>query len=312
MSLAKRILGRGSNGGAVEDGEEPGTDAEQHTKEALPQTLAGAITQVFDNPPHPAYDMTREINFSFDETATITHSEGDNFVEVQIETPTTTIEFEARIDGYTALFGEVDAEYISVGSYALNVYYPRPEEDMDYFVRRLYYYEDEDGIGGEQHREDSSAPHNPVWKRSEHLGSTVSVEQTESHLRVYDWREQMLTHDKPTPKDGEVVLRYQDSPNSGGNRSRDDIVLSVNQIRTPVSEAFDIDYISVDTETGELELYGQQAADDWYVATVPIAEDTELADVSWDRRTEYIRPSQIENLVWVRNPAATWVVDNKY
>lgn len=300
MSIAKRLLG----GGDSETVDEPNAKKNEVEQSWVSDDVATGLHWLANGPVKPAYDMTRERSFSFPETITILSEDGEQ-ADVRVETPTADVAFTVRLSGYTSRFGELDVEYITVGGYAINLYHTRPDSD-EYFVRRLYYYEDEDGIGGEQHSDSRDEPHSPDWSR-DNIGEAVVVTDTDAHLRVYDWRENMLTHDKPTPAEGEVVFRYQDSPNAGGNRQRTNIVLTVSDLQFASGERVDVDFIEFDSDAGDFVLYAG-SGDEWLVGRVSASSPPSAGNITWETEHEYHRPSQMENLVWVRDPAHTWMI----
>lgn len=298
MSIAKRLFGWSD----TETVDEPTRETQEETNSWVSDDVAESLLWLEDGAIKPAYDMTREQSFSFPETVTIYSESGDEG-RVQIETPTVDMEFTVRLSGYTSRFGELDVTYITVGGFALDLYHALPNSE-GYFVRRLYYYDDESGIGGEQHSDNRDAPHNPDWSRND-IGKSVTITNTDAHLRVYDWRENMLTHDKPTPDEGEVVFRYQDSPNSGGNRDRTNIVLTVSDLQFASGDSIDVEFIEFDSDAGELVLYAG-CGSEWVVGRVSASKQPSVGEIEWTTESEYHRPSQLDSLVWVRDPADTW------
>lgn len=303
MSFAQRVLGIGEDS----DTDEADT-IEDPTIDETSNPIRDMGRDFFEESIPPAYSFKYERNYSFPEEITITTQDGDAYATITVTTPKTELEFDARISEYTSRFGELDVEMISVGGFAINLYHPKPEGE--YFVRRLYYYEDDEGIGGEQHQNRSNRPNNPAWVRSTDMGSEVTAE-LDSHLRVYDWRENMLTTGKPTPSEGEVVLRFRDSLNAGGSNDRIDQVLTVDEVQSPVSKCVDVSFICVDDDNGEYVLYAPVTNTEWYIIRVPISRSVDESEVSWEHITDtHHRPSKKENLVWVRNPAHTWFTEN--
>lgn len=302
MSFAQRVFGFGRDSDTAD--ETP--SASQSADEAVDTAMPDSVSQFFssESPPQ-AYSFKREAKFSLPETVTIETTTDSSHATITVDTPKSTESFEVRIEGYTSRFGELDVEFISVGGYAVNLYHPK--ENGQYFVRRLYYYDGE-GVSSEQHREDTSEPMNYDWNRKKHLGESVTASQ-DAHLRVYDWRQNMATHNKPHPYDGEVVLRFQDSLNSGGGNKRIDQVLTVNDIQSPVSSAVDVQFICLDVECGEYVLYAPQRLTGWCVLRVPIGESVDSSSVSWEHTERQQHPSEKDRLVWVRDPEHTWFVN---
>lgn len=252
----------------------------------------------------PAYDMTRDQRFRFEETATIdTESESD-FATITIDTLADTLTFDVRINGFTSRHGTLDAEYITVGGYAVMLYHPIPDSD-EFFTRRLYYYADEGGVGGEQHRESDIMPTSPEWSREEDYGSIKEVEGSDSHLEVYDWRENMLTTGKPTPSNGQVVLRYQDSLRSGGSRNQVDNVIDVDPLTAFVGPTLEIEYISI--EDGEYALYGV-GCDARYKVTVPMNKEAVPGDTEWLELDTLPSIETVDQVIWAKEPEDTWEV----
>lgn len=277
------------------------------TNEPAPETELDETTEDIseeEDTVEPAYDLTRDQRFNFEETATINTEEESDFATITITTPADSIKFDVRINGYTSLHGELDVEYISIGGYAVMLYHPIPESDK-YFARRLYYYGDENGIGSEQHREDTSEPTEIDWSREDY-GSLVTTENSSTYISVYDWRENMITTGKPTPNEGQVVLRYKDSFRTGGNRSEVDTVIDVDPLDSGFAPTLDIEYIAV--EGGSYALYGVGISEQ-YKILVPMDEKTILPDdTQWVELEELPDIENVDDVIWAKNPEDTWYV----
>jgi hypothetical protein len=256
----------------------------------------------------PAYDLTRDNDVKFDETITVdTEDEGD-FATITVETIGDSITFDVRISGYTSRFGELDVKYMTGGGYAINLYHSRPD-DEGYFVRRLYYYADEGGVGGEQHRDSMSEPSNIMWKRESDFGETLEYQNQSTYITVYDWRENMLTSGKPTPQDGEVVVRYKDSLRAGGGRKKVDNVFNATNASGVVGGSYTVRFISIDTDTSSYVLHSEDKQGDTYLITSPLDKSSSLANCDMEEVDELESPFEVSNVIWTRDPEQTWAIE---
>lgn len=277
-------------------GSKDGAEIEEDTKDVrLPVAPLETIP--------PRYDITRERTFYMKEYTTITHETGEDFVTIEVDTPATTIDFKARINGYTSRFGELDVQYISVSGHSVSLHHEK--DNGNWYVRNLFYYGDVEGVGGESTFEDqSSGPCNPVWSREENLGETITVQETKSLLEVYDWREQMLTHNQPTPHESEIVIRYKDSTSSGGGRSG--VYSVVNGDMVPIVGTVSTQFIAVDVEDAKIDMYAK-SEDGPQLIRLPLGIEVENGDAEWQEIEEIPRVSQVDNVIWVRDPDKTWL-----
>lgn len=256
----------------------------------------------------PAYDLTRDNKVKFEETLTIDAEDEGDFATITVETIADSITFDVRIAGYTSRFGDVDVEYITGGGYAINLYHPKPDED-EYFVRRLYYYGDENGIGGEQHRDNSSEPMNTVWERDSDFGTTVEKQFSSTYLTIYDWRENMLTSGKPNPKDGEVVVRYKDSLRAGGGREEVDNVFNAIEANGVIDGTYTVQFISVDAHTGSYVLHSEREDEQNCLIYVPLDEISSFGNCDLKEIDELENPFDVSNVIWTRDPEQTWAIE---
>jgi hypothetical protein len=254
----------------------------------------------------PAYDLSRDNTVRFSDSVTIDTEDESEFATITVETLADSITFDVRIAGYTSRFGELDVDYISVGGYALNLYHSRPDIE-EYFVRRLYYYGDEDGIGGEQQRESSSEPNNYVWNRTADFGSTTQSEFNSTHITVYDWRENMFTSKKPTPDDGEVVVQYKDSLRAGGNRNEVNNVFNATDAQGVVGNRYTVHFISVDPNTGSYVLHSTAGENSCQIST-PLNTTSSLSNCEIEEVEELDSPFNVSNVIWTRDPEQTWAI----
>lgn len=280
------------------------TDQENSTES---ETVEPEPDETEEETTEPAYDLTRDNKVRFDETLTINTEDESDFATITVETLSGSVTFEVRIAGYTSRFGELDVEYISGGGYAINLYHPRPDEDS-YFVRRLYYYEDEGGIGGEQHQDSASEPMNTVWEREEDFGTTVETQFESTYLTVYDWRENMLTSGKPTPSEGEVVVRYNDSLRAGGGRKEVDNVFNATEAKGVVGDTYTVQFISVDAHTGSY-VFHSEAGDKSCLIYSPLNEVSSLGNCDMKEVDELANPFDVSNVLWTREPEQTWAIE---
>lgn len=259
-----------------------------------------------DEKTKPAYDFSRDNTVRFSDSVTIDTEDEGEFATITVETIADSITFDVRIAGYTSRFGELDVDYISVGGYALNLYHSRPDIE-EYFVRRLYYYGDENGIGGEQHRESSSEPNNYVWERESDFGSTIQSEFNSTHITVYDWRENMFTSKKPTPDDGEVVVQYKDSLRSGGNRNAINNVFNATEAQGVVGDRYTVHFISVDPNTGSYVLHSTAGEKSCHIST-PLDANSSLSNCEIEEVDELDSPLNSSDVIWTRDPEQTWAI----
>lgn len=253
----------------------------------------------------PAYDLTRDNTIKFTETITINSDTDSDFATVTIETISDTISFEVRVTGYTSRFNELDVEYITGGGYAINLYHPKED---GYFVRRLYYYGDEDGIGNEQQQERSVEPSNIVWDRKEDMGEPVTKEFTSTYITVYDWRENMLTSGKPTPNDGEVVVRFEDSLRAGGGRKKVDNVFNVTNVQGLIDDIDTVEFISIDVQNGSYVLHSTRDSAEPCLVSVPLNETASLGNCKMEPVKSLDSPFNVSNVIWTRDPEKTWSI----
>lgn len=258
--------------------------------------------ELSDSDVPPAYNRQRDQSFTFDETVTIETEENADFATITVETFHQTISFEVRITNYTTRFGTLDVSHMTIGAYSLDLYHSKPETDT-YFVRKLFYYGDVDGIDGERTRDDASTPYSPVWSRDD-MGSRVVVTNDSTHLRVYDWRQNMLTHGKPTPESGEIVLQYQSSLEAGGNRKEIEMVLQ-SEFTTVTGDHITLDLLTI-TDAGYVG-YGSNQNGDWWRVTIPISSERVTDKVSIEPTTKP-HTRTLETLVWTRHNADSWAI----
>lgn len=257
----------------------------------------------------PAYDLSNYNKVRFNEVITIDTEDETNFATITIETIANDITFDVRIAGYTSRFGELDVEYISGGGYAINLYHPLPDSD-EYFVRRLYYYANENGVGSEQHRENMSKPTETVWSRSSDFGSSIQTEFQSTYLTVYDWRQNMLTHNKPTPKDEEVIIRYEDSLRAGGNgRGKIDNRFNVSDLLSIVGDSYTVQFISIDMDTSSYILHSKTEGGETYHIYAPIDKKLTIEDCEIFEAPKDSDPFEISDVIWTREPEDTWAIE---
>lgn len=250
-----------------------------------------------------AYDFSHDRTFKFNEEVVFSEI-NDDFVSVTVETVANSVTFDVRVNGYTGRFVKdtIDAEYMSIGSYAVNVYYPIPDDE--YLVRRLFYYEDKDGIGSEKQYTVSGKTNTYDWNREEHGSTRHSIQQQKTRITIYDWREKMPTHNKPTPNDNEVVLRYSDSTTQGGNRSEVDNRIRSRNIQLVSGDAATAVFIRVNKEERCFEMYavGESA----YRISLPIGREVTPSSVVWETIDSCPSPFDVSNVIWVENKCDTW------
>lgn len=256
----------------------------------------------------PAYNLSRDNKVRFDEVITIDTEEKSEFATITIETIAESITFDVRISGYTSRFGDLDVEYISGGGYAVNLYHKRQDEE-GHFVRRLYYYADENGVGSEQHRDNSSEPMNFVWERESDFGSVVEETFQSTYLTVYDWRESMITTGKPTPDEGEVVVRYKDSLRSGGGRKEVDNVFNAVDANGVIGDTYSVQFVSVDVHTGSYVLHSETDEGESHLIYVPLNKQASLDNCSLKEVEDLDSPFDVNNVIWTRDPEETWAIE---
>lgn len=250
-----------------------------------------------------AYPRDEKRKFRFNGRATI-YKRDEEFVEIKIETLSDTIRFPVRISGYTSRFGKIDAEYISVGGFSVNVYYNIDDSEDDYFLRKLFYYSDVGGVDGE-HTGTTSVQPNPDWSRSDNLDGTITVTKQNSRIEVYDWRYNGITTGKPTSKGSRVVFHYSDSLWSGGGR--EGFYHTFNAKTTLLNdEDVTAQYATV-SETGVLKMCYESACEyssDSYVAYTEVDSNN-----GWCVEKEDISTvDDASNVVWVNSKEDTWKV----
>lgn len=277
-------------------------DSSEEKTVAPVKPLPDGVGAFFNSPIPPAYNRQRDQSFTFEEQVTITSSSDDEFVTVTIETIRDSISFSVRIENYTSRFGTLDVEYITVGAYSVNLYHPKPDSDK-YFVRKLFYYGDTGGIDGENTWEDASEPHNPVWS-CEDDKSCVETTNSSTHVTVYDWRQNMMTHGKPTPDTGEIVLQYKSSLEAGGNRSDIEMVLQ-SEITTVTGIELLLEVLTIDDAS--FVGYGRDENDDWWRVTVPISP-SDVTDSVTLEQTENPRIHTLQSIIWTRYDADSWAI----
>lgn len=277
-------------------------DTHDSESQSTTQPLPDSVGSFFDAPIPPAYNRERDQSFTFEEQVTITSESDAEFATVTIETIREAISFPVRITEYTTRFGTLDVEFITVGGYSVNLYHPKPESDT-YFVRKLFYYGDTAGVDSEGTWEDASEPHNPIWSR-EDMGSCVETTNDSTHLTVYDWRQNMMTHGKPTPQMGEIVLQYKSSLEAGGNRQAIELVLQ-SEITTVTGVELLLEVLTV----GDAEFigYGRDTSDNWWRVTVPISS-SDVTDRVTVERTENPRIHDLQSIVWTRYNRDSWAI----
>lgn len=293
-----KLLSRFTSNEETDSEPEPQIEPEETTEE---------VEEEEEESIEPAYDLSRDNDVKFDETITIdTEDEGDS-ATITVETIADSITFEVRIAGFTSRFGELDVKYITGGGYAINLYHSLPDSD-EYFVRRLYYYADEDGVGGEQQRDSMSEPMNILWERSSDFGETIQEKFESTYLTVYDWRENMLTHNKPTPQDGEVVVQYKDSLRAGGGRKDVDNVFNATNANGVVGNTHTVQFISVDPNSGSYVLHSEAEDGTTYLIYAPLDKQATLGDCEIEEVSELLNPFDVSNVIWTREPEDTWAI----
>lgn len=281
----------------------PDVESEPQTQPEDEQaTIPESVGAYFDGTCPAAYDRTRDQSFSFNEEVIIDSALDDEIATVTIRTPVDEITFEVRIEGYTSRFGTLDVEAMTLNAYSLDLYHAKPDSD-NYFVRKMFYYGDVEGLGGENEWDDASEPYTPIWT-SDQRGATVTTTVENTRLTVYDWRQQMMTHNKPTPSENEIVFQYESSLESGGNRQAIEMVLD-STMELVTGQKITLDFVAV--EPPRLAGYGQDDNGAWWRVSVPISSAVHPDDIGFTK-VEKPLPSQFEALVWTRDNTASWSV----
>lgn len=255
----------------------------------------------------PAYDLSREQKHKFSETISIDSSGESDYVNITVDTPRKEINFDIRIIGHTSRFGTVDAKYITVGGFSVDVYYPTPDNEDKFMVRKLFYYDEDEGVGGEHQHTTERPPSDPDWIKGKDA-QVVNLNKNSVYIEVYDWRENMITSGKPHPSKGQVVFRYQDSLNSGGNRKKIDTVLSTSSV-TMLSHVYDLEFVAFDTDSGEYVTYATEKNGQIFEVRIPIKYNLREGDMEFNLVDSQPRISQVDNVIWVKDPKDTWMVE---
>ena len=275
------------------------------------------------------YDREHEIQFNFTEQVSIRTTEDDDFATFTIDTIFDDVDLSIRINNYTTRFGTLDATFITVSGLAIVVYYEREDSDQ-YFARRVFF--SEGGVSSERIIDSINEPYEPDWTRDD-IGEEIITGLSKSHIEVYDWHQNMITSNIPTPQEGEVVVMYTDSTQGTSRQEHSSLKLQTDDLpyrvtetlhTQPVAEDISItpsdytthqeitvNFIRFDTDTLNLHLFGL-SEDYCWEGRIPITTTTSQVcqeDIDWECVDSLPRPSDIDDLVWVRDAAHTWSVN---
>jgi len=140
------------------------------------------------------------------------------------------------------------------------------------------------------------------------MGETVTKEFTSTYITVYDWRENMLTTGKPTPNDGEVVVRFEDSLRAGGGRKKGDNVFNVTNVQGLIDDIDTVEFISIDVQNGSYVLHSTRDSEEPCLVSVPLNETASLGNCTMEPVKSLDSPFTVSNVIWTRDPEKTWSI----